>query len=122
MSHLSYWEKSIYFNDVDIVIIGAGIVGLCTGISLLEKDPTLRVLILERNYLPLGASTKNAGFACFGSPSELLEDLEHHNEEKVFSLFKRRFDGIQKLIQYTHSFPIEFEHIGGYELLHANRS
>ncbi|MBK8450705.1 MAG: FAD-binding oxidoreductase [Saprospiraceae bacterium] len=122
MSHLSYWEKSIYFNDVDIVIIGAGIVGLCTGISLLEKDPTLRVLILERNYLPLGASTKNAGFACFGSPSELLEDLEHHNEEKVFSLFKRRFDGIQKLIQYTHSFPIEFEHIGGYELQHANRS
>ncbi|MBK9723247.1 MAG: hypothetical protein IPO78_16870 [Saprospiraceae bacterium] len=48
--------------------------------------------------------------------------MEHHNEEKVFSLFKRRFDGIQKLIQYTHSFPIEFEHIGGYELLHANRS
>lgn len=86
MSNLSYWEKSIYFHEVDVVIIGAGIVGLCTGISLLEIDPSLKVIILERNYLPLGASTKNAGFACFGSPSELLEDLRRHDESKVYSL------------------------------------
>lgn len=118
MSNLSYWEKSIYFHDVDVAIIGAGIVGLCTGISLLEKDPTLKVIILERNYLPLGASTKNAGFACFGSPSELLDDLQQHDEEKVFTLFKKRYDGIQKLLRYTGSHAIDLKRDGGFELIH----
>ena len=28
--------------------------------------------------------TKNAGFACFGSVSELLSDLKTHSEEEVF--------------------------------------
>ncbi len=122
MSNLSYWEKSIYFHDVDVAIIGAGIVGLCTGISLLEKDPAMRVIILERHYLPLGASTKNAGFACFGSPSELLDDLQHHDESKVFSLFKRRYDGIQKLLHYTGSHAIDLKRDGGFELIHPAHS
>lgn len=118
MTNLSYWEKSIYFHDVDVAIIGAGIVGLCTGISLLEKDPSLKVIILERNYLPLGASTKNAGFACFGSPSELLDDLKHDDEDKVFTLFKKRYDGIQKLLRYTGSHAIDLKRDGGFELIH----
>ncbi len=122
VSNLSYWERSSYFHDVDVVIIGAGIVGLCSGISLLEKDPGLRILILERHYLPLGASTKNAGFACFGSPSELLDDLKRHDESKVFSLFKRRFDGIHKLLTYTGETAIEFNKAGGYELIHPKHS
>lgn len=58
MPHLSYWENSFYFKNTDVVIIGGGIVGLSTGISLLEKQAHLRVLIIEQNYLPLGASTK----------------------------------------------------------------
>ncbi len=122
MSNLSYWEKSIYFNELDVAIIGAGIVGICTGISLLERDPDLRILILERNYLPSGASTKNAGFACFGSPSELLDDLRLHDPDKVFSLFKKRYDGIQKLLKYTGSSSIDLTTDGGYELLHSNYS
>jgi gamma-glutamylputrescine oxidase len=122
VSALSYWERSIYFHDVDVAIIGAGIVGLCTGISLLERDPALRVIILERNYLPLGASTKNAGFACFGSPSELLDDLQYHDESKVFSLFKRRYDGIQKLLRYTGSHAIDLKRDGGFELIHPKHS
>jgi hypothetical protein len=35
--------------------------------------------------LPHGASTKNAGFACFGSISEIIDDLKSHSEEEVFN-------------------------------------
>ncbi len=122
VTHLSYWEKSIYFKDLDVAIIGAGIVGLCTGISLLERDPSLRVVILERHYLPLGASTKNAGFACFGSPSELLDDLIRHEASSVFDLFKKRYQGIQKLIRYTGSHALDLENDGGNELIHPEYS
>lgn len=122
MPHLSYWENSFYFKNTDVVIIGGGIVGLSTGISLLEKQAHLRVLIVEQNYLPLGASTKNAGFACFGSPSELLDDLSKTNAEQVFHLFNRRFQGIQKLIQRTGPTALDLKPYGGYELIHPELS
>ncbi|MFN8332752.1 MAG: FAD-dependent oxidoreductase [Saprospiraceae bacterium] len=44
---LNYWEEKYSSRDLDVVIIGAGIVGLSTGISLLEKITGLRILILE---------------------------------------------------------------------------
>ena len=74
-NQLSFWEKRSYFNGVDIAIIGAGIVGMTTALNLKKRKPNLKILVLERGYLPSGASTKNAGFACFGSPSELKSDL-----------------------------------------------
>ena len=47
--------------------------------------------------LPQGASTKNAGFACFGSLSEIIDDLKSHSEEEVIQLVKKRVDGLQLL-------------------------
>jgi gamma-glutamylputrescine oxidase len=72
---LSYWEIDQYYKTFDVVIVGSGIVGLSAAISIREKQKNASVLILEKGFLPSGASTKNAGFACFGSPSELLDDL-----------------------------------------------
>ncbi|MFZ4545731.1 MAG: FAD-dependent oxidoreductase, partial [Saprospiraceae bacterium] len=70
---LSYWEYESFFKDMDVAILGSGIVGLSAAISLKEKNPMLKVALIERSFLPYGASTRNAGFACFGSISELLE-------------------------------------------------
>lgn len=73
---LSYWEKEQYFRGNDLVVVGSGIVGLNAAIEYKLKYPRQKVLVLERGILPLGASTKNAGFACFGSVSELNDDLK----------------------------------------------
>lgn len=70
--HLSYWEK-VNFYRPDIIIVGSGIVGLTAAIAIKKQQPNISVTILERGFLPSGASTKNAGFACFGSISELIE-------------------------------------------------
>ena len=66
---LSFWEKD-FFIAYDHIVVGSGIVGLSTAIAIKEKQPNSRVLVLERGIFPTGASTKNAGFACFGSLSE----------------------------------------------------
>jgi hypothetical protein len=50
--------------------------GLWTAISIKEKYPEKSVLIIERNAVPMGASTRNAGFACFGSLTEVIADSE----------------------------------------------
>lgn len=120
MEQLSYWERKAYFENVDVTIIGGGLVGLSCGISLLENQPDLHVLILERHSIPHGASTKNAGFACFGSPGELLDDMSKRPATEVFELFSKRYRGVQKLMQRTSkSNPIQKPE-GGYELIREN--
>ena len=113
---LSYWENKTWFNQVDFTIIGSGIVGLCCALFLKEKHPTSKVLVLERGMLPQGASTKNAGFACFGSISEIVSDLKTHSEEEVQELVKNRFEGIQLLRQILGDEALGFEKYGGHEL------
>jgi aspartate oxidase len=80
---LSYWEIKNWFSNVDYTIVGSGIVGLHTAIRLRERFPKAKILILEKGILPQGASTKNAGFACFGSVSEIIDDFNTHCEEEV---------------------------------------
>ena len=112
----SYWEYKEWFNNNDFVIVGSGIVGLNTAIQLKERFPKAKILVLEKGLLPQGASTKNAGFACFGSVSELLSDLKNHSEEEVFQLVKKRWEGLQLLRNTLGDSQIDYQHHYGYEL------
>lgn len=113
---LSYWEVDQYLSNTDLLIIGSGIVGLTTAIFFKKKHPKAKVLIAEKGFLPSGASTKNAGFACFGSLSEILSDLKTHCREDVFTLIKDRYTGLLALQNLVGKPGIGFEPLGGYEL------
>jgi len=112
----SYWEYKEWFVNNDFVIVGSGIVGLNCAIELKERFPKAKVLVIEKGLLPQGASTKNAGFACFGSVSELLKDLENDSEEEVFQLVKKRWEGLQLLRNKLGDSHINYQHNKGYEL------
>ena len=49
--------------DVDVAIVGGGFTGLWTARSLLEVDPTLRIVIIEAEVCGFGASGRNGGWA-----------------------------------------------------------
>lgn len=116
---ISIWELETFYRKRDIVIIGAGFTGLWTAISVKEKYPEKSVLIIERNTIPLGASTRNAGFACFGSLTEVIADSKKMGWEKTLDLVQMRFDGLQKIRHYFKSDEIDFELSGGYEILNT---
>ena len=113
---LSFWERDSFLNNIDVAIIGSGIVGLSTALTLRERHKSLRIAVLERGALPEGASTRNAGFACFGSISELLDDLEHHSESDVFALVEKRFRGLARLRQRVGDANMNYEATGNYEI------
>ncbi|WP_034042482.1 NAD(P)/FAD-dependent oxidoreductase [Wocania ichthyoenteri] len=113
---LSYWEIKSWFTNVDYTIVGSGIVGLNCALQLKQRFPKANILVLEKGILPQGASTKNAGFACFGSLSEILDDLKIHSECEVFSLVKKRVDGLQLLRQTLGDANINYKQFGGFEL------
>ncbi len=83
----------VFLHNIDITIVGSGIVGLNCAIQLSRKYPNAKILVLEKGILPQGASTKNAGFSCFGSISEIKSDLKSHSEEEVFDLVRSRWKG-----------------------------
>ena len=112
----SFWEDEVWLKQIDLCVIGAGIVGLNTAIRYKRAFPKSKVVILEKGALPEGASTKNAGFACFGSVSEILSDLQNHSEEEVVSLVKRRWDGLAKLREILGDKVINYSPVGGYEV------
>lgn len=113
---LSYWEQKNWFTNVDFTIVGSGIVGLHTALSLREKFPKSKILVLEKGILPQGASTKNAGFACFGSISEIIDDLKTHSEEEVIQLVQKRIKGLELLRNRLGDTTLDFKQYGGYEL------
>ena len=118
--NFSYWEIKSWLTNLDFTIIGSGIVGLNCALQLKKMYPKANILILEKGMLPQGASTKNAGFACFGSLSEILDDLNSHTEAEVFNLVKKRIEGLQLLRQTLGDTTINYQAFGGYELFTEN--
>ncbi len=116
MPNLSYWEKESFFKNIDVAIIGSGIVGLSAAIHLKEYSPKLKVIVLERGSLPIGASTRNAGFACFGSLTELLDDLETQSEDEIFALVEKRWKGLERLRKRVGDQNLKYKPWGGFEL------
>jgi glycine/D-amino acid oxidase-like deaminating enzyme len=112
----SYWEIQSWLNDVDFTIVGSGIVGLNCALQLRHMHPHASIRILERGVLPQGASTKNAGFACFGSLSEILDDLQSHTEQEVYELVQQRLSGLQFLRETLGDHAIDYKPLGGFEL------
>jgi glycine/D-amino acid oxidase-like deaminating enzyme len=119
---LSYWEINRWFSEVDYTIVGSGIVGLHAALHLRERFPDSKILILEKGMLPEGASTKNAGFACFGSLTEIMDDLKTHSEDEVVQLVEKRWKGLQLLRKSLGDAAIDFKPYGGYELFLDSQS
>tara|TARA_R110002072_G_scaffold7503_2_gene40463 strand:+ start:205860 stop:206990 length:1131 start_codon:yes stop_codon:yes gene_type:complete len=118
--NLSYWEKHTWLTNIDVAIIGSGIVGLSCALTLKQRNPKLKVVVFEKGMLPSGASTKNAGFACFGSISEILDDLKTHTEDEVLNLVQARVNGLQLLRTTLGDTEIDYQQHGGYEIFTEN--
>lgn len=112
----SYWENKHFFH-CDLAVIGSGFVGLSTAIHYKKKHPKARVLVLERGVFPNGASTKNAGFACFGSLTEILDDFWQMTQDEVLDLVEKRYKGLLQIRKNFGDKALGFKHNNGFELL-----
>lgn len=113
---LSFWEHK-EFISYDFIIIGSGITGLSVACEIKEQNSTAKILVLEEGLLPTGASTKNAGFACIGTLSEKVHDLELMGEENFLQLIENRWKGLQRLRKRLGDATIDYQNHGGYELI-----
>jgi len=119
---LSYWEKTTLTEGIDYAIVGGGIVGVATALRLREMHPGAKIVLLERGYVSTGASTKNAGFACFGSVTELADDLKKMDSSAVWSTVEMRWRGLQRLRERFSDSVIDLKLNGSWDLIATNES
>jgi gamma-glutamylputrescine oxidase len=119
---LSHWEWNNFFRDVDLVVVGGGLVGLQSALAYRRRAPSARIVVLDRGPLPIGASTRNAGFACFGSLSEILADLASMPAERVYATIARRYYGLQRLCELFTETELAWVSSGGYEVFSADQA
>ncbi|ADR20029.1 FAD-dependent oxidoreductase [Marivirga tractuosa] len=113
---LSFWERES-LSKYDYVIIGGGIVGCSTAYHLKKKKPKAEIAIIERGVFPSGASSKNAGFACFGSLTELVDDRKGLSDDEQLTLVEKRWKGLLALRNILGEKNIGFEDNGGFEVI-----
>ena len=118
---ISVWEQSTYFAPKDLVIVGCGFVGLWTAYEAIHQNPKLNITILERGTIPSGASTRNAGFSCFGSVSELISDIQLMGEAAMLETVKMRYVGLQRIQEVFKAKEIDYNQWGGYELFEGKK-
>lgn len=114
--NFSYWEHEIWLNNIDFAIIGGGIVGLSAAYHIKSLHSDARVVVFERDFVSQGASTRNAGFACFGSPSEILADMRSQPLKEVFSTMAMRWEGLGLLRSIVSNDEMDFYQNDGFEI------
>lgn len=122
----SFWDLDACVNKqedliidnaaFDVAIVGGGILGCSVARVLRNEAPHLRCVVIERGQRPLGASTRNAGFACFGSVGEIIEDINSMGAVAAKQLVERRIDGLRRLRNHVADQDIGFQLAGGNEI------
>ncbi|MBP6389430.1 MAG: FAD-binding oxidoreductase [Flavobacteriales bacterium] len=116
----SIWEQRSFLARPDLAVVGAGLVGLFAALHAKRLHPGWKVVVLERGPHPSGASVRNAGFACFGSPSELLADIAAEGEATALRRVEERWKGLLELRAELGDAAIGFEPSGGHEIYGVN--
>jgi gamma-glutamylputrescine oxidase len=120
--NFSYWEYDRWFKNIDLLVVGAGITGCLTAYFWKKKFPNDNVLVVDKTPLPRGATLRNAGFLCFGSMSEYLDDTKNHSRDYASQLMLDRFEGIQILQEVFKGRDIGLKMDGGFEIFAENEA
>lgn len=94
---LSYWMSSVDDElppraplpgdrDADVVIIGAGYTGLWTAYYLVVTDPSLRVMVLEKEIAGYGASGRNGGWCSALLPTSVPALARRHGRDAAVAM------------------------------------
>lgn len=120
-SAYSYWELHELKKQNDLIVIGAGVSGCMAAISYKKQFPNKKVVVLEKESIGSAASSRNAGFACIGSPSELISDIEHFGQQAVEDLLRKKWFGLQILLKTVGASAVNFKKYGGWEVFENNQ-
>ncbi|MFB5661332.1 L-2-hydroxyglutarate oxidase [Alteribacillus sp. HJP-4] len=86
----------------DVAVIGSGIVGLSTALALLQKDPHLKIIIIEKE--------KEIGTHQTGNNSGVIHSGIYYKPGSLKARLAKK--GNEEMIKFCKAYGIEFEQCG----------
>jgi glycine/D-amino acid oxidase-like deaminating enzyme len=83
--------------DVDVAILGAGFTGLWTAYYLLQREPSLRIAIVEAEIAGFGASGRNGGWCYSGFPVGPLELIEGYGFDAARAVSLAMYESVDQV-------------------------
>lgn len=83
--------------QADVCIVGAGYTGLWTALHLLRQDPTLRVVLVERDVAGAGASGRNGGWCSALFPTSWHRMGRDASRESVVAMQRSLEDSVDEV-------------------------
>jgi len=107
---------------VDVAIVGGGLTGLWTAYYLLEREPSLRIAILEKEIVGFGASGRNGGWcsSLFPASTAALERL--HGRDKALAMRRAMIATVDEVGRATSIEGIDCDFVKGGTLSLARSS
>ncbi len=88
-------------QNVDVAIVGGGYTGLWTALSLLEADPSLRVIVVERHDVGFGASGRNGGWCSALLPVSLTKLARRHGSTATIAWQRAMVDTVDRVGEFA---------------------
>lgn len=110
LSHLSLWHATMTDDEwgpgrpaisgdieADVAIVGSGYTGMWTAYYLLQRDPSLKVVLLEANVVGFGASGRNGGWCSGLLPMGLDAIAAESNRDEAVRLQRAMYDTVTEV-------------------------
>lgn len=101
-------------TNVDVAIIGAGYTGLWTAYYLIKADPTLRIGILEKEFVGFGASGRNGGWCSAIFPASLKKVESSSSRLDAIQMQRAMFSTVREIgtVVAAEAIDCDFEQAG----------
>ncbi|MEJ7801285.1 MAG: FAD-dependent oxidoreductase, partial [Ilumatobacter sp.] len=101
-------------DPVDVAVVGGGFTGLWTAWYLLQQDPSLKVMVFEREHVGFGASGRNGGWCSALLPMSLSTIAGRHGDAAAIRMQRAMHDTVREIGRFVadHGEPSMFAYGG----------
>jgi glycine/D-amino acid oxidase-like deaminating enzyme len=100
-------------TEADVAIVGGGYTGLWTAYYLKRADPSLRIVLLERDTVGFGASGRNGGWVTgsFSGPARVYE--RRGGRDGYLALQRQMFATVDEVGRFLAEHELEADFVKG---------
>ena len=100
-------------ETVDVAILGAGYSGLWTAYYLLQRQPSLKIAIVEKEIAGFGASGRNGSWCTAHFPTSLGAIAEHYGREQAIALYRAMAASVDEVARVAAAEEIDIHFVKG---------
>ena len=127
---LSFWHDSVDDDltpraaldgdlDTDIAIVGGGLTGLWSAYYLNQHDPSLRIVVLEKDIAGFGASGRNGGWCSALFPASTRSLERRHGRNDAIRMRQAMIDTVDEVGRVTRAEGIDCDFAKGGTIAYA---